>query len=622
MARPVILAVHGDPAAWGEVEDALLERYERSYRVACLASAPEARAALAEAAASDEKVALVLAAQWLGGESTGSELLDEVWTMQTRARRALLIEWGDWGESQTGQVIFDGIARGCFDHYVVRPAAAPDEMFHQTISSMLLEWAEAHRAAPYTVHIVGTSWSGRAYEIREALQACALPHTFSLADSPEGSEIVAGAGEDVELPIMVFPNGAVLANPTNAEIAAVAGAPFELDCERVDLVIVGAGPAGLSAAVYGGSEGLDTVVVDRGGVGGQASSSSLIRNYLGFPSGVSGRLLARSAWEQGWVFGAQFAFMRDVTSLEHDGTDLLLGCSDGSALRAPAVLLAMGASYRRLGVPELEDLVGAGVYYGSTNSEASFLVDRDAFVVGGANSAGQAALHLANYARKVTLVVRGDSIRAGMSEYLVSEIEATPNIVVRLRTKVAGGGGAGRLERLVLADVGTGAEATEPADALFVLIGAQPFTDWLPPEVQRDDRGFIVTGTDLPEGTFPPDRTAFPLETSLPGGVRRRGHPARLGQARRLRGWRGLHRGPDDPPVLRRGGPRTPPPRRRRARRLTSPERPPLRAPPAGYPSVARRSFMWSITAAWAWWGLKRMTSASSSTRTLWPAGQ
>jgi thioredoxin reductase (NADPH) len=382
---------------------------------------------------------------------------------------------------------------------------------------MLLDWAEANRTAPYTVHIVGTSWSGRAYEIREALQACALPHTFSLADSPEGSEIVAVAGEDVELPMMVFPNGAVLANPTNEEIAAVAGAPLDLGGETVDLVIVGAGPAGLSAAVYGGTEGLNTIVVDRGGVGGQASSSALIRNYLGFPRGVSGRVLARSAWEQGWVFGAKFAFMRGVTSLGRAGTDLLLECSDGTSVRSPAVLLAMGASYRRLGVPALEALVGAGVYYGSTNSEASFLVGRDAVVVGGANSAGQAALHLANYARKVTLVVRGDSVRTGMSEYLVSEIEATPNIDVRLHTKVIDGGGTARLEHLVLADVASGAETTEPADALFVLIGAQPFTDWLPPEVQRDDRGFIFTGTDLPEGAFPPGRPAFPLETSMPG---------------------------------------------------------------------------------------------------------
>ena len=290
-------------------------------------------------------------------------------------------------------------------------------------------------------------------------------------------------------------------------------------CEReqFDLVIVGAGPAGLSAAVYGGSEGLNTVVVDRGGIGGQASSSSLIRNYLGFPRGVSGRLLARSAWEQAWVFGAKFAFMRSVTSLERDGTDLLLTCSDGSSVRAPAVLLAMGASYRRLGVPALEALVGAGVYYGSTNSEASFLVGRDAFVVGGANSAGQAALHLANYARKVTLVVRGESIRSGMSEYLVSEIEATSNIDVRLGTKVVDGGGNGRLERLVLADVATGAETTEPADALFLLIGAQPYTDWLPTEVARDDRGFVLTGRDLPEGSFPLDRDPLPLETSMPG---------------------------------------------------------------------------------------------------------
>jgi thioredoxin reductase (NADPH) len=517
MARPIILAVHDDRAALAEVESALLERYATSYRVVCVPSAEEARALLTHPESSDDNLALVLSGQWLTGGSTGTDLLDEVWSMHPRARRALLIEWGEWGQTPTGRAIYDGIARGCFDHYVVRPAAAPDEMFHQAISTMLLDWAEATRAAPYTVRVVGESWSGRAYEIREALQACALPHTFALADSTEGKELVAAAGPGVELPVMLFPNGEMLANPTNADIAHAAGVPDDLQSQRFDLVIVGAGPAGLSAAVYGGSEGLNTLVIDRGGIGGQASSSSLIRNYLGFPRGVSGRLLARSAWEQAWVFGAKFAFMHTVTSLERDGTDLVLGCADGSSVRTPAVLLAMGASYRRLGVDALEDLVGAGVYYGSTNSEASFFLGRDAFVVGGANSAGQAALHLANYARKVTLVVRGASIRTGMSEYLVSEIEATANIEVRLGTRVADGGGNGRLEQLVLADVATGAETTESADALFLLIGAQPFTDWLPDELRRDGGGFVLTGVDLPDGIFPLDRPPFPLETSMPG---------------------------------------------------------------------------------------------------------
>jgi thioredoxin reductase (NADPH) len=517
MALPILLTVHDDRGTLADVEAALLERYAAHYRVVCHPTAQQAREVLRGACASGDDVALVLASQVLGDGATGGELLDEVWSMHPRARRALLIEWGDWGQIRTGQAIFDGIARGCFDHYVVRPAASPDEMFHQTISSMLLDWAEATRTAPYTTHVVGETWSGRAYEIREALQACALPHTFSLADSPTGRELVAAAGDGVELPIMVFPNGEVMVNPTNAEIAAAAGAPVDMAAEQLDLVIVGAGPAGLSAAVYGCSEGLNTVVVDRGGIGGQASSSSLIRNYLGFPRGISGRLLARSAWEQAWVFGARFAFMHTVTSLEPEGTDLVLTCSDGTTARAPAVLLAMGASYRRLGVPSLEALVGAGVYYGSTESEASFLVGRDAFVVGGANSAGQAALHLANYARRVTLVVRGASLGKGMSRYLVSEIAATPNIEVRLHTKVVGGGGAGRLEHLVLADVGTGTETTEPADALFLLIGAQPATTWLPDRLARDAGGFILTGVDLPEGAFPLERPPLPMETSVPG---------------------------------------------------------------------------------------------------------
>jgi thioredoxin reductase (NADPH) len=259
-------------------------------------------------------------------------------------------------------------------------------------------------------------------------------------------------------------------------------------------------------------------VVDRGGIGGQATSSSLIRNYLGFPRGISGRQLAQSAYNQAWVFGAEFAFMQSVTALAREGDQFVATLAESGSVRSSAVILAMGASYRRLDVPSLEALLGSGVFYGGPTSEAAALTGRDVFIVGGANSAGQAALHLARFARTVTLVVRASSLRAGMSEYLVRLIEATNNIAVRLGCQVVGGGGDGRLERLVLRDIGSQIETTVDAYALFLLIGAQPNTDWLPPDILRDAQGFILAGADVPERHAPPlARSPFLLETSMPG---------------------------------------------------------------------------------------------------------
>ena len=292
-------------------------------------------------------------------------------------------------------------------------------------------------------------------------------------------------------------NGEILANPSNKEIAEAAGAPVALESDEFDALVIGAGPAGLSAAVYASSEGLRTLVVDEGGVGGQATSSSLIRNYLGFPHGVSGTRLSERAYEQAWVLGAEFLFMHRAEQLERDGERLAVTLSTGERIRARAVVLATGASYRRLGVPSLETLAGAGVFYGGAESEAHAMAGREAYVLGGANSAGQAALHLARFARRVTLVARGQSLAAGMSHYLVREIEATPKIEVRTATEVVGGGGDGHLEHLVLRQ--GDAEETVAADGLFVLIGARPHTDWLPDAIARDRHGFLLTGSHIPE---------------------------------------------------------------------------------------------------------------------------
>jgi thioredoxin reductase (NADPH) len=516
MSGPVLVTVDEDPEALQDVERELRDRYARHYRVISTPSSDEALASLKELAAAGDEVALVLAGQGLSGMSA-SELLDEARHLHPHAKRGLVIAWGTWGDRGVGEEIFDSIAHGRIDHYVVRPSASPDELFHQAISSLLLEWAEAQRSSPYTIHVVGESWSGRAYELRDALGRCALPHSFCLADSEDGRALIAEVGAGASLPWVVFPDGTVLGDPSNADLARAAGSPVDPGRMEFDLVIVGAGPAGLSAAVYGASEGFSTLVVDEGGIGGQATSSSLIRNYLGFPRGLSGRRLAQQAYEQAWVFGANFAFMQKVTDLgrEHDQPYVTL--SDFGRVRARAVVLATGASYRRLGVPALEALNGAGVFYGGPTSEAPGLAGQDVYVLGGANSAGQAALYLARYARRVTLVVRAQSLDAAMSHYLVRHVEATPNLEVRLRTEIVGGGGDGWLEHVVLRDRAEGTEEAVNADGLFLMIGARPHTEWLPAEVDRDARGFVLTGTDLPDNAWPLDRSPFLLETGMPG---------------------------------------------------------------------------------------------------------
>jgi thioredoxin reductase (NADPH) len=516
MGSPVILAVEPDPVALAVVEQELLDRYERHYRVVCVGSSADALGRLAGLQAAGEPLALVLVGQ-ADGEETSSELLAEVRRAHPHAKRAMLIGWGEWGYRGTGDAILDAIEHGRIDHYVVRPLAPPDEQFHQAVSTFLLEWAEERRTAPYAIHVVGDSWSGRAYELRSVLESCAFPHAFSLADSEEGRRLLGDSPAATDLPVVIMPDGTMLTNPTDEDLTRATGSPVEPDEDEFDLLIVGAGPAGLSAAVYGASEGFRTLVVDAAGIGGQARSSSMIRNYLGFPRGVGGALLARQAHEQAWILGARFVFMQSATAFQVEGDGFAVSLSEAGRIRTRAIVLATGADYRRLGISALEGLGGAGVYYGGPGSDANRVAGREVYVLGGANAAGQAALHLARYARRVTLVARATSLEAGMSRYLLRQLRATPNVDVRLGTEVAGGGGDGWLTHLVLRERASGDEETVAADELFLAIGAHPRTDWLPESVARDDKGFVLTGADVPRnGNWPLERDPFPLESSMP----------------------------------------------------------------------------------------------------------
>lgn len=533
--RPILLAVDEDEDVLEAVEAQLIQRYAHDYTIEALSDPEDAVRRLEEWGRGGTQVALALAAAGLW-DARGGELLERVRRLHPQAKRVLVVAGNAFADPGSAEAILSSMALGRIDHYVRTPAGWPDEVFHEAISSFLLDWATEQRAVPHTIHIVGDTWSGRAYELRDVFERCAVPHAFCLADSEQGRELLANAGPDAKLPLMVLPDGSALSDPSNSEIAQAAGTPLDFADHRYDVAIVGAGPAGLSAGVYGASEGLRTIVVDEGGIGGQARSSSLIRNYLGFPQGVSGNRLAEQAYEQASAFGAVFVLMHRVTALARTGEEFALSLSGGRSISARAVILATGASYRRLGVPSLEALTGAGVFYGGPASEAPGVRGKEAFIVGGANSAGQAALHLARYARRVTLVVRGASLEAGMSHYLVRELRATGNIEWRTGTEVSGGGGEGRLEELVLRSRGDDDEVRVAADALFVLIGADPHTDWLPAGIARDPKGFLLTGDEvLGEHGWALQRPPLSLETSLPGvlaaGDVRRGAVRRVASA-------------------------------------------------------------------------------------------
>jgi len=513
MAKPVLVLADDEDTSLQALARELESRYGVHYQVVSSSSAEMALARLAELKAAGADVPLVLADQRMPGMS-GTELLARVRDIFPTARRGLLISWGD---RSAPAPFLEAAALGQLEFYLNRPTWSPDEQFHRVITGSLEEWWREQGVRGELVTVIGDDPSARVHEIRDLLARNNVPFGFYPSSSPAGRAALRRLGvSEPAGPVLSLDTGVVLVDPANAEVAEALGQKVRPAGQVYDVVIVGAGPAGLAAAVYAASEGLSTALLEGEAFGGQAGTSSRIRNYLGFPSGVSGAELAQRAYEQAWVFGTHFVYGNAATSLAKDQDLLVVGLVDGSEARARAVVIATGVSYRRLQVPALDGLAGAGVFYGAGTIEAQAIAAKPAFVVGGGNSAGQAAMHLAKYAQQVTILVRSRSLAASMSDYLIREIQAAPNVDVRYRCEVAGGGGSGHLEQLLLRDRDSGDTELVPAAGLFVLIGAQPFTSWLPESVRRDQWGFILTGPDTGQD-WPLQRAPLLLETTAPG---------------------------------------------------------------------------------------------------------
>ena len=517
---PVLLVVDADAAARAATESALARRFGPDYRV-LTAGAPQAGLdTLERLAAGGDQVALVAADLHLPGMD-GVAFLERAHVLHRGASRVLLVAMDRYhtripfSELATLQ---RATALGRIDFSVVKGWATPEEWLYPQVQEALTAWTMANGPRHVVYRIVGEQWSPRSHQLRDLLTRNSVPFEFHPADSPTGQQLIRDFGIDLRrLPALVRHDGSVLHDPGNAEVAAAHGITTTPSAEVYDLAILGAGPAGLAAAVNGASEGLRTLVVEPWSIGGQAGSSSMIRNYLGFPRGISGGQLAHRAWEQAVLFGAEFVFTQPAIGLRPRGDQRLITLGEEGTVSGRAVIIAAGVTYRRLGIPGLDRLVGMGVFYGAAAAEAPAMAGEDVLVVGGANSAGQAALHLARFAARVTLLVRADSLAAGMSDYLVTQLRATPNVEVRLCTRVVDGHGEARLEALTVENLRTGQRERVDATAVFVMIGAEPHTDWLGGVLRLDDRGFVLTGRDVPSSAWPLRRAPLPFETSLPG---------------------------------------------------------------------------------------------------------
>jgi thioredoxin reductase (NADPH) len=516
MANPAIVTVDDDPAVSRAVARDVRRRYGDRCRVVRAESGEGALEALREIKLRGEQVAVMLA-DYRMPQMNGIEFLEAAMDLFPSARRVLLTAYADT------EAAIDAINLVDVDHYLLKPWNPPEEKLYPVVDSLLDAWSSTPAAAASDVRVVGHRWSAPSFKVRDFLARNQVPYRWLLADEPEGGRLLAAAGLTADdVPVVLTAGGTALVKPSGADLAAHVGLTTSPAADFYDLVVVGAGPAGLGAAVYGASEGLRTVLVEKRATGGQAGQSSRIENYLGFPDGVSGAQLSDRARRQALRFGVELLTAREVVALEAGGSSRLLRFGDGSTIGAHTVVLATGVSYRLLNAPGLRELTGRGVFYGSAMTEAPSCSGAVVYVVGGANSAGQAAVHFTRYAGKVHILVRSDGLQKSMSRYLIDQIENIDTIEVHPFTEVIAGEGDEHLERLTLCDTRTHRSRVVDTSWLFVFIGAEPHTDWLDKTVARDDRGFVLTGTDLlAEGRRPPGwtlpRDPYHLECSMPG---------------------------------------------------------------------------------------------------------
>jgi thioredoxin reductase (NADPH) len=514
--RTAILTVDDDPSVSRAVARDLRRKYGDRHRIVRAESGDQALDALREMKLRGDEVAVLLA-DYRMPRMSGLEFLEAAMDIYPAARRVLLTAYADTSAAIEAINVVD------LDYYLLKPWDPPEEKLYPVIDAQLEAWAATERRPVVETKVIGHRWSARSTEVREFLARNQVPYHWYSSESPEGARLLVAAEADGQaLPVVITPDGTPLVAPSDTELAERVGLVTRPASEFYDVVVIGGGPAGLGAAVYGASEGLRTVLIERTATGGQAGQSSRIENYLGFPDGVSGAQLTERARRQAVRFGAEVVTTREAVALEVNGSARTVRFADGDSIDAHTVILAMGVAYRQLEAPGLDRLTGRGVYYGSALTQAASCAGQDVYVVGGANSAGQAAAYLARSAKTVTLLVRGDSLQQSMSYYLIQQLAEIDNVDVRTCCQVVEAHGDDHLEQLSLRDNTTGTTDLVDASHLFVFIGAAPRTEWLDGVLVRDNRGFVVAGPDLAvDGAFPSgwilERPPFHLETSVPG---------------------------------------------------------------------------------------------------------
>ena len=512
--KPVIMAVDDDPDVLRLVKSDLRRQYGRDYRILSAEGGQPALDALDQLKERDEPVALLVVDQRMPGMG-GVDFLERAIQIYPDCKRILLTAYADT------EAAIKAINTVRTDYYLLKPWDPPEDQLYPVLDDLLDDWKADYRPPYEGIRVVGNRWSSDSHRVKDFLARNHVPYQWQDIEADSEACSLYTGEHAPPLPVVVFPDGEKLSNPDNGALAAKVGLKTSAGQPFYDLIIVGGGPAGLAAAVYGASEGLNTLMIEREAPGGQAGTSSRIENYLGFPVGLSGADLARRAVAQAQRFGVEI-LTQEVTGLRVQDQYRIVTLADGAEVSCHALIITTGVSYRKLDVPGLDRLTGSGVYYGAAMTEALSCKDDDVYLIGGANSAGQAALFFARYARCVTLLVRGDSLEKGMSQYLVDEIRAQPGIRVWLNSAVTAVEGGMQLERITVKHSDTGESEALPAKALFIFIGAQPRTDWLDGLVRRDEHGFILAGPDLmpggrrPDG-WPLDRDPYLLESSIPG---------------------------------------------------------------------------------------------------------